>query len=212
MLFKEVVIDESLSNTASRLPPVSLNPLPSAFILLIVLRFLHNFVHGDLHPGNLKFTKEGKLIILDMGIAKAFTKKDHELLTGVLKCFIKCDGEAGAMLLLEESMTMGFAYDGEQVGGFSKRLGDMARKARADPTFFDEIGNYVAQICDASADYKVKMNQGFISIALAVRVMEGVALALDKDCEIWKITNRYILDSVYRNKAEEVAEWFRGTK
>ena len=75
----------------------------------------------------------------------------------------------------------------------------MARGARDDPSFFDSIGNYVSQICQASADYKVRMNQGFVSIALAVRVMEGVAIALNKDCEIWRISNKYIVEGQVRN-------------
>jgi hypothetical protein len=68
--------------------------------------------------------------------------------------------------------------------------GDRARTARDDQSFFDSIGNYVAQICDASAEYKVKMNQGFVSIALAVRVMEGVALSLNKECEVRAVRQR----------------------
>jgi len=163
------------------------------------MMFLHNFVHGDLHPGNLKFTDDGKLIVLDMGIAKQFSKADHDLLTGVLKSFVRCEGEEGARLLLEESMNEGHVYTPEQIEGFSKVLGDMARGARDDPSFFDEIGNYIAQICESSADYKVKMNQGFVSIALAVRVMEGVALSLNPDCEIWRISNKYIVEGQVRN-------------
>jgi aarF domain-containing kinase len=163
------------------------------------MMFLHNFVHGDLHPGNLKFTEEGKLIVLDMGIAKSFGKHDHDLLTGVLKSFVGCDGEEGAQLLLDDSISDGNVYTQEQVDGFRKVLGDMARKARDDVSFFDEIGNYVTQICEASSDYAVKMNQGFVSIALAVRVMEGVALQLNRECEIWRISNKYIVEGKVRS-------------
>ena len=48
--------------------------------------FEHNFVHGDVHPGNILFSREEdpKLVLLDTGIAKRFTRRDHKLLVDVL--------------------------------------------------------------------------------------------------------------------------------
>ena len=81
-----------------------------------------------------------------------------------------------------------------------KILDDMCEKAKSDQSFFDSIGNYVTIICDGASKHKVMMNQGFVSIALTTRVMEGVALALNPAAEIWRIANKIVM----KVKAEEV--------
>ena len=60
--------------------------------------FEHNFVHGDVHPGNILFSKdaEPKLILLDVGIAKRFTRADHRLLLDVLGGFITGNAQQDA--------------------------------------------------------------------------------------------------------------------
>jgi aarF domain-containing kinase len=159
--------------------------------------FDHNFVHGDIHPGNILFTKEEKgvepkMVLLDTGIARRFTKHDHEILVGVLTSFINGSGKKAAEYLIKDSLKSQ-STPPVGVAGFTKVLDDMCEKAKADQSFFDSIGNYVSTICNAAAKHQIMMNQGFVSIALTVRVMEGVALALNKEAEIVTIANGIIL-------------------
>ena len=42
----------------------------------------------------------------------------------------------------------------------------------------------MSQICNAASTHKIMMNQVFVSIALTVRVMEGVAFALNPTAEV----------------------------
>jgi aarF domain-containing kinase len=161
--------------------------------------FDHNFVHGDVHPGNILFTKEApgvepKMVLLDTGIARRFTKHDHEILVGVLTSFINGSGKKAAEYLIKDSLA---SQSSPPVGveGFTKVLDDMCEQAKRDHSFFDSIGNYVSTICNAAAKHQVMMNQGFVSIALTVRVMEGVALALNREAEIWRVANGIILQA-----------------
>ncbi len=156
--------------------------------------FEHNFVHGDIHPGNILFSDDAtpKMVLLDAGIAKRFTKYDHGILVGVLTSFIGRDGTKAANLLIEDSMKK-INYAPENVGGFRKVVEDMVQKAVDDHSFFDQIGNYVTTLVDASSKHSVLMNKGFVSIALSVRIMEGIALALNKDADIVSVAQPIIL-------------------
>jgi predicted unusual protein kinase regulating ubiquinone biosynthesis (AarF/ABC1/UbiB family) len=91
---------------------------------------------------------------------------------------------------------------GEDLEKFRGYFEHIVWQARSDASFFDQIGNYVAGICDVASKHKVMLNPGFVSIALSIRVMEGVALALHENALIWKIAQAIIL----REKASDAME------
>ena len=156
--------------------------------------FEHNFVHGDVHPGNILFSRDAqpRLVLLDAGIAKKFERRDHQLLVDVLSGFIQGDGKKAGRALIRDSINR-TSIVAEDENGFVQVLDDMCEQAKRDRSFFDSIGNYVTKICAAASTHKIMMNQGFVSIALTVRVMEGVAFALNPEAEIWRIANKIVM-------------------
>jgi len=161
-------------------------------------------VHGDVHPGNILFTKDAvpKMYLLDAGIARSYSKHDHQVISRFLTHIIRSEGRAGADVLIADSRdATGFnpAEDKkEDFRGFFEGIVAIAH----EQNFFDQIGNYVVGICDAASKNKVMLNSGFISIALSIRVMEGVALALNEDAVIWKIANKIILKAVAKDELD----------
>ena len=65
---------------------------------------MHNFVHGDLHPGNLlvqdPFSDDPKLVVIDCGIATSLGPVDFENFYKVFKAIVCGDGETVADLFL----------------------------------------------------------------------------------------------------------------
>ena len=76
---------------------------------LIQMIFVDNFVHGDLHPGNIFVVEdtasgEAQLAYLDAGIAVSYSDADHEHLIDVLTAFIQYDGyEVGRLMASQSS-------------------------------------------------------------------------------------------------------------
>ena len=72
--------------------------------IYILQLFIHNFVHGDLHPGNIlvQETLEPRIVLLDCGIATSLTPYDlqqmRKLFTAIIKgevsitCTVECRG------------------------------------------------------------------------------------------------------------------------
>lgn len=57
-------------------------------------------------------------------------------------------------------------------------------QARDEPSFFDKLGECISLICQAACDHQVKLQSGFISIALSVKVVEGALLQVDPLCVV----------------------------
>jgi aarF domain-containing kinase len=145
--------------------------------------FVHNFVHGDLHPGNIFVLEDpsgdadkAQIAFLDAGIAVRYSEADHEHLIDVLTSFIQYDGFEGGRLMAEKSEEASAARD---LDGFCAKIQTMVELARDSPTFFDQVSDCISIICEAACDHRVKLQGGFISIALSVKVVEGSVIQVD---------------------------------
>ena len=70
--------------------------------------FLHDFVHGDLHPGNIIVDKNPdswgsplRLNLIDCGLVVEMGERDHVNLVKVLGAFIKRDGHLAGQLMID---------------------------------------------------------------------------------------------------------------
>lgn len=72
--------------------------------------FVHNFVHGDLHPGNLLVRRDGagqgqhQIVVLDPGICASLEKRDMRNLRSVFAAVVQGHGRIVGQLFLENSL------------------------------------------------------------------------------------------------------------
>lgn len=163
--------------------------------------FEHNFVHADLHPGNIFVTPEkDKLIFLDCGMVNKYDDADHALLVDIIAAFIRMDGGRAAELMADDSnRRLGQSDDGSAVSTtldqekYIRDIEALSKTPRKTDFVMEKITTYADYIFNAAATHHVKMNPSFISMALAVKVQEGVALMLNPSCDLIKIANPIIL-------------------
>ena len=104
---------------------------------------------------------------------------------------------------------------------FLSKIEWLTVKAAGKDYFMEHLGTYITYIANAAAAHHVMLNQAFISSALAVKVQEGIALALDPSIEIWKVAIPIILESERRHGRttqraaeifglESLLEWLTG--
>ena len=86
---------------------LSLSPIPfslSPFLSRSLQLFVHNFVHGDLHPGNILVqdpnVDDPKIVLLDCGIATSLGKIDLENFHSVFTAIVRGEGAKVADLFL----------------------------------------------------------------------------------------------------------------
>lgn len=170
--------------------------------------FLDNFMHGDLHPGNIFInSKDRKFVLLDAGIATEYSETDHELIVSILSSFIRADGRKAGRLMIDDSNLRAVAEDkavNETL--YIDKIEALTNRANDEEYFMEHLAVYLSYICEAAAKHHVMMNQKFITAALSIQVLEGVSLAMDPALEIWRVANPVIL------QAEVKRRWSKTSK
>jgi len=153
--------------------------------------FIHNFVHGDIHPGNIMVSHDGKqIILLDAGIAVTCNNHDHDLVVGIVASFIRGEGRRAAKLLMEDSNRRLRLLDtnerAKDENAYIEKINNMCVEAFGDENYLMlELGTYISDIFQAASDHHVMINKAFVNLALAIKIQEGIVLSLDKELEIW---------------------------
>ena len=152
---------------------------------MIKMIFFDNFIHGDLHPGNImvQIDKNGEphMVFLDCGIV--FTskdKKDHEAIVEICIAFMQHDGRKAAKLMIDHSTNTAEPVEME---GFIEGIQQIVEDCK-EHQYFEHIGDYVLRICHLARNHNVKLDPGYFHIAMALKVAEGISLSLDKDLDM----------------------------
>lgn len=134
----------------------------------------------------MRMTDKGpKIVFLDCGIVTDARDK-HEMLLDIVLAFVKFDGYKAGKLMLEQR------GDDPGVEGFCEGVRDIVNKSIAERSL-EHMGEYVNMLCALSYKYKVKMMPEFLTVAMAIKVSEGVGVQLNPDLEFSKVAVPYIM-------------------
>ena len=156
---------------------------------MIKMIFFDNFIHGDLHPGNVmvkmdKETGEPKLIFLDCGIVFCNPdKKTHEAVIEICISFMQHDGRKAAKLMMDHSQGAHNAVKPVDMEAFIEGVHQIVIDCE-EHNYFEHIGEYVMRICNLARDHRVKLDPGYFRIAMALKVAEGISLSLDRNLDM----------------------------
>jgi len=141
--------------------------------------FLYDFVHGDLHPGNIIVDRNKKnnlrMNMIDCGLVVQMGEREHKNLVSILGALIKKDGYAAGKLMVDTSKKCRASPMDVQI--FCEGLNRICTDDEEN-NFLEKVGDYLAEICYLACNHKVKLEASFINAALACEIMEGIASSL----------------------------------
>mmetsp|Transcript_2162 Transcript_2162/g.4678 ORF Transcript_2162/g.4678 Transcript_2162/m.4678 type:complete len:572 (+) Transcript_2162:248-1963(+) len=149
--------------------------------------FLHDFIHGDLHPGNILVSgtyPNLKYQVLDCGLALEMGPKQHENIVKVLGAFTRKDGRVAGTTMVDMKSESQASPEGREL--FIKGIEQICI-VDGDQNFIENVGDYITDICSLACIHRVKLEGAFVNAALAVEIMEGLASALHPDLRVQQV-------------------------
>lgn len=152
--------------------------------LILKMVFFDNFIHGDLHPGNLLVqimpNGEPRLGVIDCGIVYAArNEQEFRNLVEICIAFMKHDGRAAARHMVANAPENTVRH----ADAFCESIHAMVIESE-DQSYFEHIGDYVSKICELSRKHVVRLDPCYFKIAMALKVAEGISLALNRDLDL----------------------------
>lgn len=170
--------------------------------------FLYDFVHGDLHPGNILVdhntaTDQLRLNFIDCGLVVEMGESDHVNLVKILGSLIKRDGHlAGKFMVDTAKKCQASALDVEL---FCKGIETIC-KDDLQEHFMQKMGDYLAEICCLACKHKVKLEPSFLTTALACEIVEGIATSLSPAMEVQNIVLPMVVKAEVMHGLREAIE------
>ncbi|WP_217185925.1 aminotransferase class III-fold pyridoxal phosphate-dependent enzyme [Streptomyces sp. AC495_CC817] len=187
-----------------RLPPAQLARRLQDTIYTML--YMHGLSHGDPHPGNILFSEQGELILLDYGITVELSEDEK---WGLSSFYYACTRKEWDIAV--ERFTAHFVTGKENL---TERWDEYRKElVAALEHHFDAVSNrwstisYFRDVSTILRKYGARYTTSFTKVELVFLSCEGFATQLDPDINIWdnarKFTDRY---SPYMSK--EVRERF----
>jgi len=148
---------------------------------------VHDFIHGDLHPGNILVSgtyPNLKYQVLDCGLALEMGPKQHENIVKVLGAFTRKDGTTAGRTMVDMKSESQASPEGREL--FIKGIEQICA-VDDDQNFIENVGDYITDICSLACIHRVKLEGAFVNASLAVEIMEGLASALYPDLKVQQV-------------------------
>ncbi|KAI6660387.1 AarF domain containing kinase 2-like [Oopsacas minuta] len=161
---------------------------------LLKMLFTDNFVHVDLHPGNILVSEKSNdvcVTILDAGLAKELASEDFDNLVGLFRLVVSGNGSGVASILLERSKVQ----DCKDMDKFREEMDQFVSQVHANKFSLRQfqVSYILRQLFSMAIRHKVKIESNFATIMLAIMIAEGLGRALDPDVDILNSAVPYLL-------------------
>ncbi|KAL7982300.1 hypothetical protein Chor_009898 [Crotalus horridus] len=190
--------------------------------MLLKMVFVDNFVHADLHPGNIlvqgaeqfgDHPEDGavivdlldtlivelqpsssplRLVLLDAGIVAELQSGDLENFRAVFTAVVLGQGEKVAELILHHSR----ANQCKDVEKFKADMAELVTRARSNAVALEkfQVASLLSSVFRLLMIHQVKLESNFACVVFAIMVLEGLGRSLDPDLDVLKAAKPLLIN------------------
>lgn len=155
-----------------------------SFLKMILVQ---NFIHADLHPGNILVRKNSEtnqlqIVLLDCGFITELSDTDWLNFKRLFKCIVTGDGKKGAHLMVEHARQT--KISDKDRDKFAEEMDVLFREIRNKKMSEIEVGVFISQVLNVVRKYRVKIESNFATLIIATVILEGIGRQLDPEINI----------------------------
>lgn len=167
----------------------------AALKALYQMIFADAFIHGDMHPGNIFFRKNGDFVLLDLGLVARLTPIDQKNFLDFFFGMVTNNGKMCADVIFD---TAPFRRKSADRGSFTKEvvalIAEHANMAAAD----FEVSGFSAKLFDCQRRHGIANAPAFSTSIVAIIVFEGITKFLDPDLDFQAEGRKYFAEALGR--------------
>ena len=117
-----------------------------------------------------------QVAILDAGMAVSLPPEDHKRMVDIMLALMRSDGRTAGKLIYEGhrgKAAADKALDAQE--RFISGMSDIVDESHKSP-FFQKFGKYTADICGLACNNEVKLNEQFVTMAMAIKVRKAMTI------------------------------------
>ncbi len=161
---------------------------------IYTMLYMHGLCHGDPHPGNIFFTKDGSIILMDYGITVQLSEDEK---WGLSSFYYACTRREWNVAV--ERFTQHFVTDKD---GINSNWREYAQEIRSVLQYHFDLNktqwstvSYFQDVSKILHKYCARYTTNFTKVELVFLSCEGFATQIYPDIDIWsnarKFTDRY---------------------
>ncbi|MFD2472421.1 ABC1 kinase family protein [Amycolatopsis silviterrae] len=166
----------------------------SGMAAMYQMLFVDGFVHCDMHPGNLYFTRGSEVVVLDAGFSVQLSDRLRRLFAEFFMNMSIGRGEQAAKIVLESAAGIKKNAD---VPGFTERMADLVERSHGLPAKEFSLIAFAAEMFDLQRRFGVHAATELIFPLLSLLVIEGTIRALDPDLDFQEAAKPQLMRGLF---------------
>lgn len=146
------------------------------------------FVHADPHPGNIHFTKDHKISLLDLGMVARVSSRNQDYILQLMVALSEEDGEKAADILIE----MGRLQDRHNLEIFRKITHQLVMENKDSKAKDMKTGRMLIQMNKAAAQHGIVLPVDINILGKILLNLDQIIAVLAPDFNLYAAVNKHI--------------------
>lgn len=144
------------------------------------MAFIDGFVHADLHPGNIRFMRDNRIALFDLGLTAELTEEDRMLFAQTMFYMANGMGRELARHMYQITERRGDI----DYPGYEREIAEFVARFVNQPLGEIEMSVAIGKFFDIYRRYGMRLDGRFTVLNVSMMVVEGLGKKLDPSLDI----------------------------
>ncbi|WP_194832805.1 AarF/ABC1/UbiB kinase family protein [Nocardia sp. XZ_19_369] len=166
----------------------------SGMAAMYQMLFVDGFVHCDMHPGNLYFTRSAQVVVLDAGFSVQLTDRLRRLFAEFFMNMAIGRGHHAAEIVIRSAARVAEDADLE---GFTVRMADLVERSHGQPASEFSLIAFAMEMFDLQRRFGIHAAPELIFPLLSLLVIEGTIRELDPNMDFQEAAKPQLMRGLF---------------